>query len=279
LTRIQAGDSSLPPFFAVISPGESGLGYAILARHMGTGQSFYQLQASKPIALGRPYTWEELENLAREYVAAMRRVQPSGPYFFGGMCDGAHIAIRMARKLEQSRESVGLLAILDTWVLENSQNPLLWKISYYSERLSQVRSMSVRERFGTFSRFAGRVGRRLLGRQGRSAWAQAYWPGKDYVPPRFNGRVTLFKRPKQPYYYKRDPLMGWGERAGAGVDVQVLPIHHREMLREPSVQVLAESLVDHLQKAYVASSPPIREDELLGELEVRVTGNSSGEAF
>lgn len=276
LTSIQVGKPSVPPFFAVISPGESGLGYAILARHMGHAFPFYQLQASTPIAIERPYTWSELDNLAAEYVEDMRTVQPSGPYYFGGMCDGAHIAIRMARRLEQAGETVGMLAIFDTWVLENSQHPLLWKLAYYSERWRQVCTWGWPERFALASRVAGRAARKLVGKQGRGAWTQAYWPDKGYVPPDFRGRVTLFRRPKQPYYYKRDALMGWGDRARGGVDAVVLPLHHEHMLREPSVQVLAKCLVGKLENAFAGKPTRVREQRSQ-RLEIPAAASASGE--
>ncbi len=274
VTLIQVGTNSTPPFFAIVSPGESGIGYAVLARHMGSHRPFYQLQANGPIAIDRPYTWEEMRNLADQYVAAMRATQPRGPYFFGGMCDGAHLAIRMAHKLEQLGEPVGMLAIFDTWALENSQSRFLWKISYYVQRLRQFRQLSLEEQSQIVSRTSARLWKKLRGRQERSAWSQAYWPAEDYIPPSFNGRITLFKDPKQPYYYKRDPLMGWGDRARGGVDLHVLPIGHSAILREPTVQVLAKRLVESLQNAFSLDARPMRDQELV---EVSLA-NSTSEA-
>jgi hypothetical protein len=49
------------------------------------------------------------------------------------------------------------------------------------------------------------------------------------------------------------PEMGWGERATGGVDVQVVPIGHVEMLREPYVQILAHRLAECLQKQFSAT--------------------------
>src|SRR5437868_4316833 len=122
-TEIQLGDPATPPFFAIVSPGESALGYAMLARHMGTEHTVCKIQSEGPIINDseRPYTPAEMDSLANHYISAMRAVQPEGPYFFGGMCDGAHLALRMAHKLEQRGQKVGMLAIFDTWVLEHSQ--------------------------------------------------------------------------------------------------------------------------------------------------------------
>jgi thioesterase domain-containing protein len=265
--EIQSGESDLFPFFAIVSPGESALGYAILARHMGPAHTVYRVQGDAPIIdSARPYTAAEMDWLATHYIAAMRSVQPNGPYFFGGMCDGAHIALRMAQKLEQRGQEVGMLAILDTWVLEYSQRRGLWMIHYWSDRFSKFKTRPLTEQIAIISRVSRNLLLRVLGLQHKhSAWSEAYWPDPQFVPPTFGGRVTLFKRPKQPYYYVNDPEMGWGVRASGGVDVHVLAIHHKEMLREPHVELLAESLSQCLQKAAVRGTFTLRQDNAIME--------------
>src|SRR5581483_1020132 len=260
--RIQQDESQFP-FFAVVSPGESALGYALLARHMGSEQTFYRLQGAGPIISfsERPYTPAEMDALASEYIAAMRAVQPSGPYYLGGMCDGAHIALRMAQTLEKRGEQVAMLAIFDTWVLENSQRFLLWHIHYYSERFRDFRKLPAHKQLQiclrTMRKFASKAFRRR-----RSAWSEAYWPGEAFEAPTFNGRATLFKRHKQPYYYIQDPEMGWGARALGGVDIEVIPIDHSEMLREPHVRVLGNRLAQCLKKASSSNSQSLLEPAL-----------------
>jgi amino acid adenylation domain-containing protein len=249
---IQSGDA-LPPFFTVVPPGENAVGYMKLARHVGPHQPFYKLQEPGPAPLDRPYTRAEMQELANKYVDAMRAVQPVGPYYFGGLCDGAHIGFRMAQRLEQQGHEIGMFAIFDTWVLENSQRHILWLIDYYSQRYQHFRKLSWIEQFRTLTRNLRKLSNKALGRRPeRSAWAEAYWPEDNFVTPTINGRVTLFKRPKQPYYRLRDPEMGWGARAAGGVDIQVLPIDHEEMLREPHVQILARRVRERLLDYYAA---------------------------
>ncbi|MBV9482714.1 MAG: amino acid adenylation domain-containing protein [Acidobacteria bacterium] len=270
VTLINAGGSGAP-FFAVVPPGENAVGYMKLSRNLGSEQSFYKLQGAGPIVEGRPYTWDEMKGLAADYVTAMRSVQPEGPYFFGGMCDGAHLAIRMAERIEQLGQTVGMLAVFDTWVLENSQRRWAWRLHYYSERFGEL----AKHPFSEWLRVAARVAERTANRfrakpPSATAWGEAYWPGRGYKPPTFNGRVALFKRPKQPFYYKPDPAMGWSERARAGVDIHVLPIHHGQMLREPSVQLLAESLAQALRQAQTSD----REGSLAVEPGVKISLSS-----
>jgi len=51
--------------------------------------------------------------MAAHYVAAMRKVQPQGPYYLGGYSFGGRIAVYMANMLKAAGEEVALLALLD----------------------------------------------------------------------------------------------------------------------------------------------------------------------
>ena len=166
---------SLPPFFAAVLPGVNALGYLNLSKHMGPDQPFYMLQAPGPgpRAARRPYTAEEYEQVASDYIRAMRTVQPVGPYYVGGMCEGARIAFEMVRLLESRGQEVNLLAVLDTWVIENTQNQKLWKLYYYSVRLRQFLGQSWRAKF-TWAKTA--IRNRVQGWLGsRSAPTKAEW--------------------------------------------------------------------------------------------------------
>ena len=91
------------------------------------------------------------------------------------------------------------------------------------------------------------------------------------MAPTFNGRLTLFKRPNQPYYYVNDPEMGWGMRAAGGVDVHVLSIQHNEMLREPHVEILGTSLSQCLRQAWTSAGLALSDDGAM--IEASSTGS------
>ncbi|HLZ42356.1 MAG TPA: condensation domain-containing protein [Candidatus Sulfotelmatobacter sp.] len=242
---LRQGDSGVP-FFAVVAPGADSLGYALLARHLGDRDSMYKLQGPGPGVWGRPFRKDELRQLAQEYIRAMRAVQPHGPYCVGGMCDGVLIAQEMVLALESLGEEVACFAILDTWVLENSQIRTLWAIDYYRERLRMFRSSPLKQRIDTIQRTVKRVATR--DNSTSVGWAQAYWPGPEFEEPRFHAPVILFKRPRQPYYYVRDPQMGWGARSKGGVEICELHCGHYELLRPPYVGIIGQRLSARLRE-------------------------------
>ena len=248
LMKLQAGDGIIP-FFGVAAPGGATFGLALLAHHLGRNQSVYKVQAATPVVKGRPFTKNELVALAREYIAAMRSVQPHGPYCLGGMCEGVLIAQEIVLQLESLHEEVGLFVIFDTWVLENSQIRALWAIDYYRHRYEIFRSLPRQEKLATTKRFVERLSHKN-GKHGNghsSGWDRAYWPGDEFLEPRFQAPVLLYKRVRQPYYYVRDRQMGWGARSGGGVEICELNCRHLDFLRHPQVGIVGQILAGRLQ--------------------------------
>jgi amino acid adenylation domain-containing protein len=259
--EIQPGSDRRLPFFAIVPPGEESLGYAMLARHMGPSQTVYKVQAHAPVVRGRPYTEQEMRAMGQGYAAAIVEVQSKGPYCLGGLCDGTHIAERVVLELEAQNREVGLFAIFDTWTLQYSQRPWMWRLYYYQQRLREIRKVGLSEQFKIF---AGAVADRIGKSTGRSQitndWPQAYWP-KDFVPQRFGARVALFKRPKQPFYYVKDPEMGWSARSQGGVEIHEIPFDHEQLLREPHVRTLGEELADCIERASQRTSTRLQDTE------------------
>jgi amino acid adenylation domain-containing protein len=254
--EIQPGSDERLPFFAIVPPGEESLGYAMLARHMGRNQTVYKVQAHAPVVRGRPYTEQEMQAMGQEYAAAIEAAQPEGPYCLGGLCDGTHIAERVILELEVRNREVGLFAIFDTWTLQYSQRPWLWRLYYYQQRLQEIRRLGFSKQFQTFARsVASRIGRLSRKVETRHDWPQAYWP-KDFVPQRFGAPVALFRRPKQPFYYVKDREMGWAARSEGGVEIHEIPFDHEQLLREPHVRTLGEELAACIER--VSQRTPIR---------------------
>jgi thioesterase domain-containing protein/acyl carrier protein len=109
------------PIFFVAAPEADTLGYTALGRHLGDDQPVLVLQAHYRYNKDKPYTRTELKNLASEHIRIMRDVQPVGPYYIGGSCEGVHIAFEMARQLQAADEKVALMVSFDAWPEENTR--------------------------------------------------------------------------------------------------------------------------------------------------------------
>lgn len=251
LVEIQTG-SSKPPLFCVSAPNVNALGYRSLAHYLGPDRPVYGLQAQYPEDLQGEHSQKAIDELATEYLAGIRKVQPRGPYFFIGMCRGAHIAYEIARRLEQERQSVVLVGILDTWVLENTFNWFL-HVDYYARRLHSWLRLSRRDQLDFIRK---KLRRRTTNMHDQAMGPpssdsprklanpmSAYFPGPNFKPKTYGGRVSVFRIRRQPLNRVRDKELGWGKLAKGGVDLHyVRGKHGWPLLREPTVRDLAAEL-------------------------------------
>jgi hypothetical protein len=153
---------------------------------------------------------------------------------------------------------------LDTWVLQHSQRPWLWRIHYYRDRLSRLRRLNFVAQLQAYRLAATNYLKRATGRApARTEWLQAYWP-ENFTASRFRAPIALFKRPKQPFYYVDDPHMGWGARTHGGVEIHEINFRHLEILREPYVRELGEKLGACMQRVNSRNSNLAQRKEVVG---------------
>jgi len=98
---------STPPFFLL--QGKDALPF--IERSLGEDQPLYYLQS--PLETDEnPFIGCDIEGVAAGYLQEMRRVQPGGPYFFGGFSLGGLLAFEIARQLHEQGSKVGLLFLV-----------------------------------------------------------------------------------------------------------------------------------------------------------------------
>src|SRR5206468_3949541 len=103
-----------PPLFFLHGDFSGGGFYSHgLARSLGADQPFY---AVHPHGLDRSPVPDSIEAMARERLVALREARPHGPYFLAGHCNGALVAVEMARELLAENEEVPLVVIMDAAV-------------------------------------------------------------------------------------------------------------------------------------------------------------------
>ena len=254
LVEIQKGGDGVP-LFCVSNPKVNALGYRTLARYLDPDQPVFGLQTQYPEDLdGDEYSQQAVDRLATDYLEALRAVRPTGPYQFVGICRGAHIAYEMARRLEQEGQEVALLGILDTWVVENTYS-IFFYLEHYAGRIVWLRRLDFRNQVSFIRKKARSALKRIssLGpadgvKRKRNPLHDLYFPGPDFVPRTYNGRISVFRAHEQPRQRIRDLYLGWGRLALGGVDVHFIPGGHTSVLKEPYVEGLANELKKCLLK-------------------------------
>jgi amino acid adenylation domain-containing protein len=254
------------PLFCVHPPGGVVFPYADLAARLRPDYPLYAFQGRGLDGTSTPH--ESLEEMAADYVAALRAVQPHGPYHLGGWSLGGTVAYEMACQLAEAGQPVGLVALFDTGMsaangrdeptdLERARFIVgMARVHGLELPLEKVRSLRPAEQLQYVAREVARAGllpaevlpypiERVLALQ--QAHVQA---AMRYRRRHFPGKVTLFK-----CSVDLDPLRGpkaedygWCQVA-AEVEVVRCPGSHRNLLREPHAGVTAERLKECVDRA------------------------------
>ncbi|MGW4636054.1 amino acid adenylation domain-containing protein [Nocardia sp. NPDC004415] len=110
-------EGSVAPLFCIHQIGGTAWKYAPLARLLRSDRPVIGLQMPQ---LTAPDTQTRtLDDLARFYLDAVRRIQPHGPYHLLGYSLGGNIAHSMAAILEAEGEQVAYVGLLDSHPLSN----------------------------------------------------------------------------------------------------------------------------------------------------------------
>ena len=257
LVAIQPSGSRRP-FFLIHPAGGHVFPYAHLARHLGSDQPCYGLQARGLEEGQEPHS--RIEDMAAYYIEALRTAQPMGPYLLGGWSMGGIVALEMAHQFHAQGQRVALLALLDTRIPaadeeiddEDFEARLLVDFVRYFGLLLDPRDALARlpkhELLERVLEHAKRAG--LMPSDIEVSHAEPFIElckadfraTRNYALHRYPGQITLFKAGQELAATSHDPTLGWSDWAAGGVDSYVVPGNHATMVYEPHVEVLAEKL-------------------------------------
>ncbi len=257
LVAIQPAGSRRP-LFLIHPAGGHVFPYAHLARHLGSDQPCYGLQARGLEEGQEPHS--RIEDMAAYYIEALRTVQPTGPYLLGGWSMGGIVALEMAQQFHAQGQRVALLALLDTRIPTDDEEIddedfearlLVDFVRYFGLSLDPRDALARLPKHELLARVlehAKRAG--LMPSDIEVSHAEPFIElckadfraTRNYVLHRYPGQITLFKAGQELTATSHDPTLGWSEWAAGGVDSYVVPGNHATMVYEPHVEVLAEKL-------------------------------------
>lgn len=107
---LQTGTSGITFFFLHGDFAGGGFYVRELARHFGNQHSFISIHPHGLLGDSMPQT---IEAMAADCLDKIRTLQPVGPYYLGGHCNGGIIAFEMAHMLHREGEKVALVVNYD----------------------------------------------------------------------------------------------------------------------------------------------------------------------
>jgi thioesterase domain-containing protein/acyl carrier protein len=263
LVELQPGDST-QPLFLVHPVGGNVFCYTHLARKLGPSRAIYAFQAQGLDGDSVPH--EQVEAMATEYLEAMMKVQPEGPYFLGGWSMGGAVAFEMAQQLRIRGQRVAVIALLDSYapvyeerrskddlmVLKNFARDLGVALDQLNlpDNLRGLEQDELLVRLLEHAIAAEIVDPSFGVKQFRSLF-QVFKSNnrafESYRPHTYPDLIQLFIAADKPASVAEAQTKGWSELA-AEVETHVVPGDHYTFLRNPNVEKLAEELTACLQE-------------------------------
>ena len=256
--RLRDGDGDAPAFFCVPGGGSPALAMRWLSDTLD-GRTVYAFQAKGIEERGLPD--RSVEAIARRDIAAMRAVQPAGPYLLGGYSFGALVAFEMACQLETAGDDVRLVVIIDT-LAPGTHKGTRQRLARRAELLTAgapahgaARMMPIATRtFRWVARSAREhVERRvdlttagIVARSGLEQYhvfyrlsaqlARRYRPAK-----RFQGHTLVVRAADGDHAASSD--LGWTPHANGTLEIFETPGTHHSLRRQPNVETLGVRLL------------------------------------
>jgi amino acid adenylation domain-containing protein len=244
LVPLQKGSPDHRPLFCIHPVGGEVVAYRELAHRLGPGQPVYGLQAPDPPI-------EDLREMAARYLAAVREIQPEGPYRLAGWSLGGVVAYEMARQLAEQGQRAEVLALIDSRAPvpgagepEGAERVMLFAIDLARLQGLQVPpvDLSGLDEDGALTvvlelgRQAGLLPpsaglpelRRLFDRFRANRRALA-----TYEPRPYDGEVQLFRAAERAARMEeQDPTLGWSALVNGRLRINDLPGDHYTILRQ-----------------------------------------------
>jgi thioesterase domain-containing protein/acyl carrier protein len=267
---------SRPPIFFTHGIGGEVWSFTALTKHLGEEQPVFGLQPVHD-ASGQELS---IVDLARRYVQEIRTVSPHGPYMLGGHCAGAAVAFEMARQLRAAGQDVGLVAVIDYWLVDTIDRRLRVRVAdflrnlprWIQDDLVRVSPATVWGRVKSAGRIMSAKIRRAFDRSQTggdapridirdrlgmwrfpdyqvAALERAFRMFQEYKPEPYDGDILLVRARTLPLFPVRlAPDMGWGSLVKGTVTIRDVAGSHETIMHEPLVAGVAAVLREEVDR-------------------------------
>jgi len=253
-----------PPLYILHGVGGNVVNFYGLSMRMGPDQPVYGIQ-SQALVANQPAR-RHITEMAAQYIADIRKVQPRGPYHLLGYSFGGTVVLEMAHQLRAAGEAVALLGMIDSQSkdyeseleqmtsVQTKINRRMNRFIGNTDRLDwRSRLKYIWEKVSTRAiRFACMAAAALHMKQVpafmSSAYDINYVAVQNYTPRPYDGKLVLFRASYQGEEEGEYDL-GWSSIFMQGVEVHDLPGDHERIFLEPNIDELANSLRETLARS------------------------------
>jgi thioesterase domain-containing protein len=242
--------TAMPPLFLFTGAGGGVHWFQGIARHLPGRRPVYAMEM---LALSEQNKFGSIEDIATEGLAAIRELQPTGPYLLGGFSVGGHIAFEIAHRLRCDGKIVQMLALIDAYgpeIITSRARQVLTYIKKFWRRSPQEKRQFFREKIA-WLKFLWQV--RNSNRDTREkqseidrAMASQVAAAERYAAPPWPDDILLLRSSIPPNRLETDHYCGWRSHIQGKITVHVIPGNHFAMFFTPQDRLIATMLNDYI---------------------------------
>lgn len=258
LVTICRGDLQRQPLFCIHGSGGNVLNFKGLSQKLGPDRPVYGLQSQG--VDGHLAMLESIEDMARQYVSAIRSVDPHGPYRLLGYSAGGVIAFEMAQQLNQAGAGVSLLAMIDTLTpAAAARQPdflrKFWLMRHWSMKFARERYRNRLTRQPTDDVYP-EISDKLL----RGEWLPPELVERhlsrnivriqnQYQPLPYQGDILMFKaRDATTQYLLAGDHLGWQAHMEGRIQLVSVTGAHLTVMADPGLTEMSTALIAELNR-------------------------------
>lgn len=268
---LRAGDDSPALFFA---HGISGnvFKYHALSQHLPGKRPCHGLQAVGLNGIDTPL--DDMQAMAAYHIAAMRKLQPKGPYHLAGGSFGGYLAYEMAVQLQAAGEKTGFLCLCDIEACKISDflpvgaKQLLGAVLFSGRAVKRAVALAAASEDERHAYFENRRKRlqgpayeswldkhrmaEIIGEEPAACFKDVeeacYRALMTYKIPPYSGDILLVRAKNGSFNNEYAYDLGWSHFVKGHIDIVSVSGDHNSIFWEPNASELAQSIGEALER-------------------------------
>jgi len=219
---LKKGIAEHPPFF--FCHPASGMIYCFKKLISGWQSPIPLYGLQDPSVASGTLLFDSIHSIAQNYMEAIKKVQPQGPYYLIGYSFGGTVVHEIAHLLKQRNEPIGLLAMIEGWCVfsKDQQKKNHFINTYLANELQEHRGLA------------------------EQAWSRMELLIK-HQPSRIHQDMLLFKSTdlSEDYLYVNDQYNGWSTFNSGKIICHAIKSNHATIIEE-GAGFITRCLFDHM---------------------------------
>lgn len=225
-----------PNLFLIHPIGGTIYRFQALNEYLSANWNIYAIE--DPGLHSNQYFFSTLEAMAEFYIQQIKKIQPSGTYYLGGLSIGGTIAVEMAVQLKSQGDKVGPVILFDAWAKYPPEvNSVEYVDQYINTQYAQLEKVLEADVFKKIPQ------PQLIVHRQRAKLLEAYKISKQNFP-----EIALFKAIDLLPALKGvdDPQNYWQEYTSKAIMTYRIPGDHDSMFSHKNIKVLSKKFDEYL---------------------------------